>query len=118
MSKGIVKSSVQIRTKLKERIKELNLSITEISKDAKSLGQNISIQSLSKYLSNSELNNLSEENIIWLAFRYGLYITLHVGQLKINERGFVTTYIQPYDEAKCLTVLKKIFPDAVKKKRK
>ena len=56
MSKGIVKSSEIIRTSLQKRIKELNLSLTAISLDAKKRNYKISIHSLSRFFGQSDKN--------------------------------------------------------------
>ncbi len=110
MSKGIVKSSKSIQKKLEERFKELKLKYTDISKEATRLGQKISVPSLSKYFSNSEKNNLSEENIIFLCYRYGIFVTLHLGEIKVMPGGKIAMLVPPYNEQRCLTVLNKIFP--------
>ena len=113
MSKSIVKSSPIIRTKLQERIKLLDLSLTEVSEDANKRGMKISISSLSRYFSNSKTNNLSEENIIFLSYRYGIFVTLHIGTLAINH-GKASFHIPDYNEERCLAILNKEFPPHVK----
>ena len=117
MSKGIVKSSEIIRTSLQKRIKELNLSLTAISLDAKKRNYKISIHSLSRFFGQSDKNNLSEDNIIWLCYRYGIFVTLHVGSVKY-ENNKIIMKIPPYNEGKCLNILNILFKNETTKDAK
>lgn len=112
MSKSIIKSNSELKEKIKERIKELNLTLTFICKDAKERGMNLSIHSLSKYLNDYEKNNLSEENIRWIAFRWGIPVYLIVGTPSITEEKKIKLTILPYNEKKCLEMLEKVFPQS------
>lgn len=117
MAKDIVKGSPSLREELKKRTREeLKLTLKMICDDATSRGQNISIHSLSKYFSNSDVNNLSQEAIVWLSYRYGIYITLGVGVPKIKDNK-VKFEVLPYNEATALKMLDKVFPPSVKKKK-
>ena len=109
MAKSLVQISPTILNALKKRIDELGLSLTEICRDANEKGRSISIHSLSKYLSHSDKNNLSEETIIWLCFRYQIYVSLFVGMPQIKD-GKIKMDIPPYNEEKALEKLYKIFP--------
>ena len=117
MAKSLVKSSSLIRSELHKRVKGLNLSLTDIVADASEKKMKISISSLSKYFHNAVTNNLSEEAIIWLCYRYGIFVTLHIGSLRIHE-GKVLFQIPEYNEQRCLIILKKVFPNVRKKSRK
>ena len=113
--KSIVKESKSVREKLQARIKELNLSLTDVCKDAVSRGMNISVASLSKYFKQSDRNNLTEENIIWLCYRYGIFVLLTVGSPKVSD-GKLTFSVDPYNEEKCLMLLNRLFPNVKKEK--
>ena len=85
MAQSLVKSSSLIRIQLQKRIEEQGLSLTKVSADAEEKGRKISISSLSRYFKNSKVNNLSEESIIWLCYRYGIFVTLHIGTLVMSN---------------------------------
>lgn len=110
MTKSIIKSNSELKDKIKERIKELKLTLTFICKDAKERGMNLSIHSLSKYLNDYEKNNLSEENIRWIAFRWGIPVFLIIGIPSITENKKIKLTIPPYNEKQCLEMLGKVFP--------
>jgi len=118
MSKSIVKSSINIKSQLSDRLTELKLSMTAVSKDALLHKQKISVSSLSKYFSNSYANNLTEENIIWLCFRYGIYITLNVGRPYLNEQNKIQFRVVGYNEEQCLLMLAKLFSNGKKQHRR
>lgn len=113
MAASLVKKTDKIRRLLKVRFEELNLTLTDIVKDAKDRGKTLSIASLSKYLRKSDINNLSEESIIWLCFRYGVFI-----QLKIHapETEGSNLKLFPYNEKLCLKLLNEVFPNENEKK--
>lgn len=114
MAKSQIQTDERIRKLLNKRLREeLGLSLTAISEDAKARGENISIESLSKYFSKSDMNNLSEGNIVWLCYRWGVYVTVEVGIRKVIDDKVVFE-IPEYNEEKCLAILKKIFPKASK----
>lgn len=115
MGKSLIKSSDSIKSELEKRIKELKLSLTDISADADKRGMKISISSLSRYFSNSKVNNLSEESIIWLAYRYQVYISLIIGKIRVEDKKF-STHIPEYNEKDALQILDKVFPSKRKKK--
>lgn len=114
--KSIVKESKSIRESLHARIKELDLTLTDVCKDSVKRGMNISVASLSKYFKESDRNNLTEENIIWLCYRYGIFVLLTVGAPIITS-GKLTFKVPPYNEDKCLALIKKLFPNDKKAKK-
>lgn len=116
MAQSLVKSSTLIRNQLQKRIEELGISLTNIAADAEKHGRKISISSLSRYFKNSKVNNLPEESIIFLCYRYGIFVTLHIGTL-VMSNGKASFHVPEYNEERCLTILKKVFPN-VKKSRK
>ena len=118
MAKSIIQSDMRILSLLNKRMREeLDLSLTAIANDAKARGMNISVESLSKYFSKSDMNNLSEESILWLTYRYGIFVSIEVGIKKVvNDKAVYE--IPPYDEAKCLAILRQVFPKASKTPKK
>lgn len=104
MSKSIIKESKELREGLKNRFKELGLTLSKVSEDAETFGIKISIHSLSKYLTNSNVTNLTEEVIVWLSFRWGIYVFVIIGTPSIKDDQFRAN-IMPYDEQRCLAML-------------
>lgn len=115
--KSIIKESKIIRKILLTRIKELKLTWLDIERDAAKRGFKIANSSLSKYFSESESNNLSEEAIVWLCTRYGIPISIVTGIAKIKTTGEVKFIFNNYDEKVCLENLKAKFPEYSKKKK-
>lgn len=97
----IVKSSGVIRSALQERFKELGISLRGASRDANERGKSIDVSSLSRYFKHGEKNayvpsGLSQENVLWLCFRYNITVKLIIKVL-------------PYNEDQALKTLKQIF---------
>lgn len=114
MQKSLVKDSVVLREAIQKRIRELGLSFTRICEDAQEKGYKLSISALSRYFKDSDKNKLSEEDIIWLSYRYCIFTYLSIGVPQILEQK-IKWVIPPYDEEKALGMLKMVFPDTVKK---
>jgi hypothetical protein len=106
MSKSIIKESEVLRKGLQDRFKELKLTLKNVIEDAEKYDVQISSASLSKYLNKSPLTNLTEEVIVWLSFRYGIYVNVIIGNPQIVDDKF-TSVIIPYDEERCIRFLKK-----------
>lgn len=106
MTRSIVKDSSKLRAALKNRWKQIKYSQQQVADDALRLGQpGITRQGISKYLTNPySPGAINDEQIIWLAYRYSIYVTLTVGVPKVK-------YIIPeeFDNEKALKELKKIF---------
>lgn len=107
--KSIIKQSSAIRNALKKRFDGMSISYSAITRDAEAMGFNgIKIEMLSRYFKGNQRGSLSEEAIIFLAFRYGIPVTLNVGRLRINDTK-VETYIPEYHEETCKDTVRKIF---------
>jgi len=80
----IIVNSTAIRTLLKKRFEELSLTYTNIISDANSLGNtSITKSCLSIYLNNKDtVNQMTQENVIWLCIRYGVDIKIPVTYIK------------------------------------
>jgi hypothetical protein len=108
LSKSLVKNSSKIRITLKDRFSELELTLSDIVKDARSKGLNFTISSLSKFLKHGNMKStLAEEYIVWLCIRYGIQLTLLVGKPALKDKK-LTLSIPPYNEEECLSNLIKL----------
>ena len=107
---SVIKSDENIRQAIIKRLEELNKSQQDVVRDAALLGYKIPSDMLNRYLKQGDSRGtLREEQIVWLALRYGIYLTLKIGKPVVNELGKVSYEISPYNEAEALGVLRKIF---------
>lgn len=95
---SIVKDSSKIRELLKVRMNNLDLTYSAVCIDAQEKGQYITPDKLSKYFNQDDRGGLTEENIVFLCFRYGILISLNV------------TRMEPFNEQKCIEITQKLFP--------
>lgn len=94
----IVKDSKQVRALLEERFAELELSGRDVIADALKHGRIIQPSQLSRYRSSGNVKaSLSQQDIIWLCFRYGIDVKL------------ISAKKSEYNEKECLKSLKKEF---------
>lgn len=96
----IVLSSRIIKAHLKSRFKELSLLHSNVVKDAREKGLDLTNSHLSVYFSNDTpvIGYPTQKHILWLCLRYGVYIALRV--YPPDE----------FNEEKALNLLKKYFP--------
>jgi len=99
----------KIKTLLFERWKELDLKVAEIVNDAAERHMKICPTRLSRYKNGKKLG-ISEDQLLWLCTRYGIYIHFKIGKPVLVE-GKVKYEITPYNELEALTMLKKLFPN-------
>ena len=88
MSQNITKSSPVIKKLLLERMEELDLSAAKVVVDAHSKGRtSLTKSKMSLYLNNDEpvKGSPTEEDIIWLCFRYCISAYLNVKKMEYNE---------------------------------
>jgi hypothetical protein len=97
-----------LRTEILNRIKELDYTYSYLINDASERGMVIKPERLSKYVKGKS-GGITEEQLLWLATRLGIYINLNFGRL-INDNGKLTYKIPPYDELEALLTLSKVFP--------
>jgi hypothetical protein len=113
---GIIKDSKRLRDILHERLKQIypsnrghgfvNIAVV---KDAEERGLKITPETLSRYISGKkEKSNLSEVQITWLCFRYGIPIQLAIGKPIIENNKFVFV-IPKYKESESLGLLREVF---------
>jgi hypothetical protein len=109
----IVKDSSKLKEALVKRWEELNVKHTDVERDAKSRGQNITANAISKYLSDAyQKGALNQFHILFLAFRWDIPVLLTVGYPSVPFTGEVL----PYDEQRALKMLYKYFPATLKPK--
>jgi hypothetical protein len=105
-----------LREEILKRIKELDCSYAFIINDAKERGMDIAPERLSKYIK-SKSGGITEDQLVWVATRLGIFINLNFGKLVFDE-GKALFKITPYSELECLQRLNKIFPrKTINKKR-
>jgi hypothetical protein len=112
---SIVKDSERLKEELLKRLKELyptnvgyGFKNSMVIKDAKERGVKIESGNLSRYFGTSKKNGLSEEQLIWLAYRYGIMIQLSIGTPIIKD-GKISFEVGKFNEAKSLQILKLLY---------
>ena len=90
-----------------KRIKEVFGSNNSLIRDAEERGMLLTKSRLSKYL-NAREGGLSEDQILWIATRLGIYINIGFGKAVFNK-GKLKYEVTSYNELEALTRLKKIF---------
>ncbi len=107
-------SHPQIHEELHKRWKELGLKPSEIMRDAQERGMNIDGPRLSVYkkmIKTGKTNGgLTFEQLTFLCIRYGVFININIGTLKIVD-GKPLYEVESYDELKCIKRLKLAFPN-------
>lgn len=112
---SIVKDSITLREMLVMRFKEIypsdkyEFNQSQVIKDAEERGFKIASSALSRYLKGDKKNSsLSETQIVWLALRYGVPISLQVG-LRVVEDNTVKFVLPRYNESEAIKKLKMVF---------
>ena len=104
----------QLREKILERLKELEFTQSFIVNDASERGMKIASDRLSRYLNNKEGGMITEDQLIWLATRLGIDVSVNLGIL-VYEKDKAMWVIPAYSELAALTNLKRKFPPKIKK---
>lgn len=97
-----------LKTKIQERLKELEHTQSFLINDASERGMMIKPERLSRYL-NGKPGGITEDQLIWVATRLGIFINLNFGKLTLEE-GKATFIIGRYNEGEVLAKLKLLFP--------
>lgn len=113
---SIVKDSITLRKALHDRFKYLypsnnknGFKAESVIKDATERGFKITASSLSRYIGgDTKTSSLSETQVIWLCFRYGIPVQLAVGKPIIKD-GKVVFEIPAFNETESLKLLKLVF---------
>ena len=90
-----------------ERNNPVNGKQKYLIKDANERGMKITSSRLSKYLK-GESGGITEEQILWVATRLGVFINVGYGKPVIIN-GKLSYEITPYSEDECINRLKIIF---------
>lgn len=109
----IIKSHPKLREVILKRIEgELKLKQRAIIRDAADHGFTLEPGGLNRYLKHGfTLGSLREDQIIWLAFRYGIDVKVQIGVPVIDKKKHTLKWeIPPYNEKEALKKLKSIFP--------
>lgn len=106
----IVKQSSLIKKVLKQRIDELGLTYAQIIMESERFGiDTIKPENLSRYFKGGK-GGLTQENIVYLSYRYGIDIQLIVGNPVALKDGKIQCSIPKYNEKDCIAKVKSIFP--------
>ena len=112
---SIIKDSDTLKQALLTRLKELyptNLGYgfknSSVVKDALERGIKIEAGQLSRYFGKSRKNVLSEDQLIWLSYRYGISIQLSIGTPIIKDNK-IYFEVEKFNEAKSLQILNKLY---------
>lgn len=107
---SVIKSNEKIRQAIISRVEELNLTHQQIINDASEKGYKLPMDMLNRYLKHGDVRaTLREDQIVWLATRYGIYINLKIGK-PVNEDGKITYKVSEYNEAEAVRILNQLFP--------
>lgn len=108
---SVIKSNEKLRKAIVARVDELKLTHQQIIDDAAKLGYKLPMDMLNRYLKHGDVRaTLREDQIIWLATRYGVYIQLKIGKPVIQESGKVSYEVSDYNEKEAIKILNQLFP--------
>lgn len=108
---SLVKSNEKIRGAIIKRIEELKLSQHDIIVDAQIRGYKLPVDMLNRYLKHGDVRgSLREDQIIWLATRYGIYINMGIGKPIISDTNQIAYEVSKYNEEEALRALSIIYP--------
>ncbi len=106
----------KIKALLFNRWKELGLRVADVIQDANERGQKIHASSMSKYRSSAKKETISQEQLLWLCTRWGVFVSFNIGEPLITGKdgkeitGAKAKYeVKPYSEKRCLALLEKIY---------
>lgn len=97
-----------LRTEILKRIEELDYTYSFIINDASERNMVIKPERLSKYVKGKD-GGITEEQLIWIATRLGIYINLNFGKPLFNK-GKITYQITPYNEIEAIKRINLLFP--------
>jgi len=103
----LIKENKIIRDALLKRWKELDIKYdATIIKDAEERGMHFTKAVISSY--RNHCKGLTQTQIIWLCFRYGIKIAISIGEPVYNKGKDAIEYlIYPYNEIECIKNLNK-----------
>lgn len=108
---SVIKTNQKIRQSIIDRINNLKLTQQDVINDAAMRGYKLPVDMISRYLKHGDMKgSLREDQIVWLATRYGVFINLTIGTPEIDENGRIKFAIKDYNEEESLKRLKLLFP--------
>lgn len=108
---SVIRSNQKIRQAIIERITALKLTQQNVINDAAMRGYKLPVDMISRYLKHGDTRgSLREEQIVWLATRYGVFINLTIGTPEIDKEGKIRFTIKDYNEEESIRRLKLLFP--------
>jgi len=102
----LIKESKGIHKCLLTRWNELGLKNAHIIKDAEERGMILTKSQMSNYRKEENFSGLTQVQVLWLCFRYGIKILLTIGEPMI-KKGKIVYEISAYNELECINNLKK-----------
>lgn len=110
MIRSIIKDSSKLRQALKDRWKKMKQE--DVADDALRFGQpGINRQGINKYLNKPySAGALNDEQIIWLALRWGIPLRLEIG---LPEKQVKYLVPEKFEEKESLKLTKEIFPNTI-----
>ena len=96
-----------LRKELLKRWKDLGLKPADIIRDARERGVKLYASQMSRYMK-GEKGCPCEQDLLWLAWRWGVRVQMVVGRAVVKE-GKITFEVPPYNEEECLASIKKLF---------
>jgi hypothetical protein len=103
----------KLKEELFKRWKDLGIKVADVIKDAEERGMKISSPRMSRYKTGTSKEAISPRQLLWLSIRWGIPVSINIGN-PVIEKGTVVYKVLPYDEAKCLAMLKRTFGDGKK----
>ncbi len=97
----------RLREEVMVRMEKLGFTASFLCADAAERGMAITRDRFSKYVKGKK-GGLTDEQLLWVATRLGIYININLGKPVISE-GKLKWVISPYQEQECLNRLKLIF---------
>lgn len=97
----------RLREEVLTRMEKLDFTAAFLCADAAERGMVIKPDRFSKYVKGKK-GGLTDEQLLWVATRLGIYINIHFGK-PIMREGKLEWVISPYQEQECLNRLKIIF---------
>ncbi len=98
---------LKLREEVLERMNKLDFTASFLCTDAAERGMVIKPDRFSKYVKGKK-GGLTDEQLLWVATRLGIYVNIHLGKPKI-VKDKIEWIISPYQEQECLNRLKIIF---------
>jgi len=104
----LIKESKGIHKCLLKRWEELELKNSQIIKDAEERGMILTKSNMSNYRGSdpSKIHGLTQAQVLWLCFRYGINILITIGQPIVKD-GEIVYEISKYNELDCIKNLNK-----------